>query len=562
MSRTTISAGTATGNVEQLVDAHVTESVLRCWVREHGIPVPSDVLTLTAGASRVSVPVHAASPTGWHRLGTPHLDGRPLHTADLVTVLADALVQRDRLPGERGDDLVQRTCGSRERILAHAQARRDDDAELPPGFLAGEQGLIAGHPFHPAAKSREDLHGPDLVASSPELQGRLALHWLAVDRRLVAGGSALPRGIEQVLGDLPHRPPAPEGTVALPAHPWQARTLLARPAVADLVEQGAVRDLGAHGDPWYPTSSLRTLWHPSAPWMLKLSLAARITNSRRENRRAELRLGEQAHRLLAAGVGQALAAAHPGFEVLTDPAWAGVDVAGGGFELALRTNPLSATAPVVCVAARVDERPGCGGPVLAELLRRRAHATHRHVADLADDWLRSYLDRVVAPLAWLDATWGIVLEAHHQNTLVRLDRHGWPAGGWYRDSQGWYVARSAIGAVRSLVPDFGAGVDAVFDDDLVARRGAYYVGVNNVFGVIGALGAAGIAPEDRLLGTTRAVLGRLPRSRVLDVLLHEARIPCKANLLTCADGRDELDGTVEQQSVYVDVANPLLEVRA
>src|SRR3546814_17896746 len=75
------------------------------------------------------------------------------------------------------------------------------------------------------------------------------------------------------------------------------------------------------------------------------------------------------------------------------------------------------------------------------------------------------------------------------------------------------VARSAIAAVRSLVPDFGTGVDAVFDDDLVARRGAYYLGVNNVFGLIGALGAAGIAPEARLLGTTRAVLHRLPRPR-------------------------------------------------
>jgi siderophore synthetase component len=34
----------------------------------------------------------------------------------------------------------------------------------------------------------------------------------------------------------------------------------------------------------------------------------------------------------------------------------------------------------------------------------------------------------------------------------------------------------------------------------------------------------------------------------------------KANLLTGVDGRDELDGPVQTQSVYVDVPNPLKEV--
>lgn len=549
--------------VDDLVDAHATQTLLRCWVREHDVPVRADLLVeLQTISGHLAVPVHAASPTGWHRFGTPHLDGRPLDHDALVGVLADELAHADRLPRARRDDFVSRARASRERVAAHARARRPEPAVVPPTFLDAEQGLIAGHPFHPAAKSREDLHGRVLRASSPELRGRLRLRWLAVDRRLVTTGSALPRGAEDLMDDLPQRPAAPDGYVAVPTHPWQADTLLARPAISDLVDRGGIRDLGEHGEPWYPTSSLRTLWHPTAPWMLKLSLAARITNSRRENRREELRLGEQAHRLVAGGVGSALATTHPTFTIVTDPAWLGVDVDGGGFELALRTNPFGAAGAHVCVAALVDERPGCGGPPLAELLRRRARSSGQHVGDVSDHWLRRYLRAVVAPLAWLDSTWGIVLEAHQQNTLVSLDGEGWPTGGWYRDSQGWYVARSAAPVVRAVAPGFGDGVDAVFDDDLVARRGAYYLGVNNVLGLIGALGAAGVAPEERLLGTARSFLQALPPSRILDVLLHEPRIPCKANLRTCADGRDELDGAVEQQSIYVDVPNPLTEVAA
>lgn len=544
------------------VDRCVTESLLRCWVREHDVAVASAAVRLPVADGILTVPVERSSASGWHRFGTPRLDGRPLDAAGLVAVLGRELVHRHGLAPDRRDDLVERTVASRDRILAHAAAHGPEEPAPALTFLAGEQGLVAGHPFHPAAKSREDLTGAALDSSSPELRGRLRLRWLAVDRRLVVSGSGLPRPAEALLADLVDRPPAPEGAVALPVHPWQADAVLGRSDVADLVERGLLADLGPHGAPWYPTSSLRTVWQPGAPWMLKLSLGARITNSRRENRRHELRLGEQAHRLLAAGVGASLAGAHPRFGVVTDPAWIGVDLPGRGLELALRQNPFAPGSPAVCVAALVDERPGCGGPRLAAVARRHAERRGQPLADVTDRWLHRYLVEIVAPLAWLDAEWGIVLEAHHQNTLVTLDADGWPVGGWYRDSQGWYVARSAAGAVRALVPDFGADVDAVFDDDLVARRGAYYLGVNNVLGLVGALGAAGVAPEERLLSTTRSFLQTLPRSRVVDVLLHEARIPCKANLLTCADGRDELDGTVAHQSRYVDVPNPLAEVTA
>ncbi|KOG47020.1 hypothetical protein ADK38_45915, partial [Streptomyces varsoviensis] len=73
-------------------------------------------------------------------------------------------------------------------------------------------------------------------------------------------------------------------------HPWQAREVRNRPAVAALFDAGLLHDLGPHGEPWHPTSSVRTVHRPGAPAMLKLSLGLRITNSRRENLRKELRL--------------------------------------------------------------------------------------------------------------------------------------------------------------------------------------------------------------------------------------------------------------------------------
>ncbi len=544
------------------VDHAVAESLLRCWVREHAVEVAPSTLVLPVGDGRtVTAPVRSVSAAGWHRFGPPSVDGVVVDAVALVAVLADDLACRRQFTEGQRLDLIARTLDSRSRIAEHALARQGKPPPLPPTFLDGEQELVAGHPFHPAAKSREELDGDDRAAFSPELLGHFPLRWFAVDRGLVSTGSALQRTAGELLDELACRPPTPAGTAAVPLHPWQARMLLARPDVASLVEQGAIRDLGDGTGSWYPTSSLRTVWRPGSPWMLKLSLNVRITNSRRQNLRAELQLGELGHRLMAAGIAQQLAAAHPRFRVITDPAWIGVDVAAGGFDTAIRHNPFPACAPTVCVAALLDERPGCGEPLLGQILRRISTRTGQPLVEVAQDWLRRYLQEVLAPLCWLDTQWGIVLEAHHQNTLVTLDGDGWPTGGWYRDSQGWYLAASAADRLHGLLPDPSEGLDAVFDDDFVARRGAYYLGVNNLFGIIGALGAAGIAPEEQLLVTARDVLLGLPRSRVLDVLLHAPRIPCKANLLTCADGRDELVGPVEHQSIYVDVPNPLTGVR-
>lgn len=532
----------------------VVDVLLRCWAREHDLAVGTH-LVAHLGGGRLTAPVVHASAAGWHRFAGAWLDGTPLAAELLVDHLADELVRLGHLGVGDRDGFVARVLGSRDRIAAHAAARVD--ARSPEcTFLAGEQELVAGHPFHPAAKSRADLAPGEVADCSPELRGSFRLRWISVDRSLAVDGSALSAPAEVLLRDLLDAPPAPPGSVPIPLHPWQADHVLARPEVGALVVDGLVGDLGSGAGRWFPTSSLRTVWREGVPWMLKLSLGVRITNSRRENRRDELILAERAHRLLAAGLGAELAAVHPAFRIITDPAWIGADLPGGGLDSALRQNPFHAGSPVTCVAALVDERPGCGGPLLAAILRRRAEQIGEHVEAVAADWLRRYLAVVVGPLAWLDDHHGIVLEAHHQNTLVTLDEDGRPVGGWYRDSQGWYLAESA--AVPHLANVDGLD-DAVFTDDLVARRGAYYIGVNNVLGVIGAMGAMGVAPEELLLDTARDELRGLPQGRVVQVLRHSRRLPCKANLLTCADGRDELDGPVEAQSVYVEIPNPLQE---
>ncbi|MFD9128087.1 IucA/IucC family protein [Kitasatospora sp. NPDC059571] len=551
-----------------------TEALLRCWARESGAaPDPAGRLTVPVlgGAAQLSAPVRHWSACGWHRLGPVALTtgpGGPAAPVDAVTVaalIAGAAGHRD--PGQIAD-LVARVADSVARtaeILAHR--RRTPEAAEPDPFLRAEQALLLGHPLHPTPKSRDGLGPAQSRAYSPELHGSFRLHWYAVDRTLLAADSATGLPADRITAALLGDGAAlPSGTAALPLHPWQARELALRPAVAELFEAGLLHDLGPHGEPWHPTSSVRTVTRPGTPWMLKLSLGLRITNSRRENLRKELHRGTEVHRLLDAGLGAEWRAAHPGFDIVRDPAWIGVDHPGlpepTGLDTVLRQQPFGPADRVACLAGLVAEQPAARlGSRLATIVAELAARTGRTARTVAAEWFLRYLDAVVLPILWLDGQAGIALEAHQQNSLVLLDAEGWPTGGRYRDNQGYYYRASHADRLTARLPGLGTASDTFVPDHVADERFAYYLGINHVLGLIGAFGSQQLADEQVLLAALRRFLAG-PRaaatgSTLPQHLLDAPTLRCKANLLTRLHGLDELTGPVETQSVYVALANPV-----
>ncbi|WP_051944671.1 IucA/IucC family protein [Streptacidiphilus rugosus] len=600
-------------------DSAATENLLRCWVRETGaeLPAAGGVLQLVLGDGLLlSALVRYRSPSGWHRFGAARLaaaaaagaglsdgvPGRPVDAVTLASLLARTPV--GVTPGAGGAstdgaavapasaadiaDLTGRVADSVRRtaqFVAYRRAAPEPGTAATTPFLRSEQALILGHPLHPTPKSREGLGDAEAAAYAPELRGALRLHWFAVDRTLVAaadgraptwaGGAELGvSGVAALTAGLrgAEAPDAPDGTVLLPVHPWQARELSNRLAVRALIDDGRIRDLGAAGGLWHPTSSVRTLYRPGAPWMLKLSLGLRITNSRRENLRKELLRGAEVHRLLESGLGALWRAAHPGFDIVRDPAWIGVDLPGSaedqstasGFDLVLRQNPFGGDDHAHCLAGLVAERPWTGGhrSHLAEVVHRLAVRSGRPAPTVATEWFLRYLDAVVLPILWLDGRAGIALEAHQQNSVVLLDQDGWPVGGRYRDNQGYYFRDSAAAALEARLPGIGRASDTFVPDQVADERFAYYLGINHLLGLVGAFGSQGLAEERLLLAALRRFLagaGAATGSRLPELLLGAETLRCKANLLTRLHGMDELVGPVETQSVYVAFANPLAQ---
>lgn len=601
-----------------VADAATTECLLRCWVRETGRTRPSGgVLRVALGDGLcLTAPVRYWSPTGRHRFGAARLVaeiGTGGHPVDSVTIAALLARESGRAGGAAASrhtaDLAARVADSARRTARFVAERREAPA-APEGtspFLDAEQALILGHPLHPSPKSREGLGDAESAAYSPELRGAFRLHWVAVAREFVAADSATGESATEIVTRLRGTDASgaalPPGTAALPLHPWQARELMHHPRAQELLEQGVLHDLGPAGDPWQPTSSVRTVHQPGSPWMLKLSLGLRITNSKRENLRKELRRGVEVHRLLEAGLGAELRAAHRGFDILRDPAWIGADLPaadprpasaltgiGAGFsagaavgapapsplpalDTVVRQSPFGAADRALCTAGLIAERPwldpGTGTAArsrLGETLHRLCALSGRPLAAVADEWFRRYLRAVALPLLWLDGTAGIALEAHHQNSLVLLDQDGWPQGGRYRDNQGYYFRESRAAELDARLAGAGKESDTFVPDAVADERFCYYLGVNHLFGLIGAFGAQGLADESALLASLRAFLGSAAAgatgSSLPGLLLDSPSLRCKANLLTRLHGLDELVGPVDGQSVYVTVTNPLASAAA
>lgn len=482
---------------------------------------------------------------------------------------------------------MARVADSVRRTATFVRERREDPDDGPDLFLTAEQSLVLGHPLHPAPKSREGLSEAEATLYSPESRGSFRLHWLAVEPSVLATDSAwTERGRLVGAAQLSQRLAGPDlalpdGRTALPLHPWQLREVRHRPETAPLFDTGLLQDLGAHGSPWYPTSSVRTVHRSGAPAMLKLSLGLRITNSRRENLRKELHRGVEVHRLLRSGLSKEWQATHPAFDIVRDPAWLAIDGPDGspvpGIDVVIRHNPFSPSHDVSCIAGLVSprpraragvtgDRPEMEGPVwrsrLAEVVTRLAACTGRPRGAVAAEWFLRYLEHVVRPVLWLDGEAGIALEAHQQNTLVLLDGDGWPAGGRYRDNQGYYFRESRRAELDARLPGIGAHSDTFVSDDVTDERFVYYLAINNVLGLVGALGSQRLADERVLLAAFRRFLTGVAsgptrlRTTLPGRLLDSPVLRCKANLLTRVHGLDELVGPVDTQSVYVSIANP------
>ncbi|WP_211227705.1 IucA/IucC family protein [Shimazuella kribbensis] len=536
----------------------------------------------------IIVPVSYWSPTGrhlfqypWHYF-TPTTELLPLDLVTLITVITKELSITNNRNGSL-ENIVSGVIQSSQHTAYYISKRKSDFNELYSSafrFIEAEQSLIFGHPMHPTPKSREGLSAIEKHIYSPEEKGKFPLHFFRVHLSIIKETSSLEMTTTQLLKEeFLHDEELGEefknlylkddGYAILPIHPLQANLLLSSPTVNEWIDQKLLENLGTHGRAYYPTSSIRTMYHPQARFMLKGSLPIKITNSVRVNKLKELERGVEISKLLQTKLGEELNRKYPTFQIIKDPAFITIQSPNtkeeSGFELILRENPFpeSKDANISLIAGLGQDSINGGKNRLSTIIHEIAQREQRSTADISLEWFKKYLSISFEPIMWLYHQHGIALEAHQQNSLVALE-NGYPHRFYYRDNQGYYYCESTISHLQKILPSINEKSQTMCPDHVADERLLYYLFINHLFGLIQAFGNSELIEEKKLLALLRNALFDLPpapqtNSKLTQFLLKEAQLPCKANLLTRLYDMDELVGPLESQSIYVQLDNPLIK---
>ncbi|QBK69623.1 IucA/IucC family protein [Acinetobacter johnsonii] len=537
-------------------------------------------LPLSLMQAQLFVPLSYVSRVGRHRIADlPQIfqKGQKLNfsAAAMVSLLLEELVQQSEGHVDAAS-LVERWIQSRDALQQFLNIRAEDfDAlvQAEQGFIESEQALVLGHSMHPAPKSRTGFVHEDWQKYSPEACGQTQLHYWLVAPENIAEGTALEQAFSiQLKQEIKwHLSESELETLAayahyklLPLHPWQARYLQSKVWFKSLKAKLKIIDLGEKAWIFSPTTSVRTLASFNAPWMLKPSLSVMITNSIRVNLAKECHRGEMTHRLWHSELGQSILKQCPTLKAVNDPAWIALQLDGEIIDETIcivRDQPFTPEQQVTCIASLCQDHP------LEE--RNRFNALFDQIAfqqkledkaKIALDWFKVFLNISLTPLMYVYHRYGMAFESHQQNVLVEL-KDGWPQWLWLRDNQGFYYIEELADEILQQFPELHDKAHAVGSKTFVDERFSYYFFGNTLFGIINAIGATGFVSEQDLLSVLQQhlfdLLKQYPDSSLIQSLLYQPTLPYKGNLLTRLYELDELIAPVENQSVYIQLANPL-----
>jgi len=537
-------------------------------------------LPLSLIQAQLFVPLSYVSRVGRHRIAAlPQIfqKGQKLNfsAVAMVSLLLEELVQQSEGHVDAAS-LVERWIQSRDALQQFLNIRAEDfDAlvQVEQGFIESEQALILGHSMHPAPKSRTGFVHEDWQKYSPEACGQTQLYYWLVAPEYIAEGTALEQDFsiqlkQEIKWHLSESELETLATYAhyklLPLHPWQARYLQSKVWFKSLKAKLKIIDLGEKAWIFSPTTSVRTLASFNAPWMLKPSLSVMITNSIRVNLAKECHRGEMTHRLWHSELGQSILKQCPTLKAVNDPAWIALQLDGEIIDETIcivRDQPFIPEQQVTCIASLCQDHP------VEE--RNRFNALFDQIASqqklndkaqIAHDWFKIFLNISLSPLMYVYHRYGMAFESHQQNVLVEL-KDGWPQWLWLRDNQGFYYIEELADEILQQFPELNDKAHAVGSKAFVDERFSYYFFGNTLFGIINAIGATGFVSEQDLLSILQQhlfdLLKQYSESSLIQSLLYQPTLPYKGNLLTRLYELDELIAPVENQSVYIPLANPL-----
>jgi spermidine-citrate ligase len=589
--------------IKEMASKATIQSFLNCYIRETNNVLHMDVseidnqdlirlgcrgvykISLDKQRLEIIAPLEYISLTDRHIFKLP-IYYRPIGTKDLneldyITMIT-ILCREISLSYKKSvdiDELMLRVILSKKNIELIIKQRIDEiDSVYKPNrnFIESEQSLLLGHLLHPTPKSRQGMTDSEQLIYSPEVKGSFQLDYFRAHSSLIYESSSLAESATSLIKDELTRDTSVskefkevycgnDDYSLIPMHPLQSQYLLKKQKVQDWINNGLLEYLGPVGSEYSPTSSVRTLYNINSKFMYKFSLNIKITNSLRTNHLKELERGVEVSQLLNTELGDWLTNESPNFHIIQDPAFITLmdEDEEIGFEVMLRENLFTPgqDTNVTLLAGLTQDHVMGKNNYLYNIISGISQRESRSIEEVSIDWFTKYLEISLKPILTLYLKHGIALEAHQQNSLVKLEK-GYPSDFYYRDNQGYYYCESMSMYLKKLYPELSKKSHTICSDAIADERIGYYFLFNHLFGLINAFGTSGLINEEILLEQLRATLVSLKpfnreSSKVIDNFMEKKILPCKANLMTRFYDMDELVGKLENQSVYVNVRNPL-----
>ena len=537
---------------------HAIECLLNCYLREYALPrneadldyraqdLPMSLrqangrcIGIRLPGGRLVVRIDRASLLGrCHYISAPYFKGsnqswRPLDARELASLLCTPLSGAERV-----GEMLQQVANSLQITRTFLRHSRPAN-EAADSLLASEQHQLWGHALHPTPKSREGISHADLLACSPEVGAHFQLHWFKVEPTLMRHQGEDPRSTLRQLSGRDD---------AYPCHPWEVARVLADPLVQRAQAQGLIEYLGPLGQAMYPTSSVRTLYHPQMPYFMKFSMHVRLTNCVRKNAWYELDSAVALTRLLRPVMSE-LAVQQPGFMLMPEPSATSLDLSALGtleearevtecFGIVYREN--------LPVADRERYRPQVamalftwdlqGRSVCRQQVQRYADNSGLPVELAALNWLDAYAALMLGGVLYCLFRQGVALEPHLQNTVIGFAEDGLPGRVWIRDLEGTKLVPEIWPAERLSELDERTRSSVYYSAQKAWQRVGYCALVNNLGEAIFHLANGSGALEQQLWGRIGDLLHvqsmRLGHPEPLRALCAGGAFPSKENFMT------------------------------
>lgn len=502
-----------------------------------------------------------------------------LNFTEAVVVLLDHLSSVYKTSPAQMSIFLDRIIDSAHNIEAALILRETDLQALYSNesidFKDAEQALIVGHTFHPHPKNRDEFREEDYKKYSPEAAGDFNLHWFMVHPDITY--SLVSKNFDhkdwnkeiylkenlKIVND--------KGLIPFPVHPWQKNVLLKMPLIKEYMAEGLIEDLGASeikDEKWYPTSSLRSVYNETSPYMLKFSMSVRLTNSIRHMLPIEVVRGLQVMDVFSTANGKAFLESHPDFNILFEPAFiALVDRDKKILNetiVSLRLNPFAGnSSQKIVLATLTQDNPFGGLSLIGEQIFRGSKQGDKSIETIATRWFAKFLEVAVRPLMMAQANYGILLGAHQQNLILEI-KDNMPEASYFRDCHGTGYSKTGFELFSKEVELMTIENGNILDEKNGNALFAYYLIINTVFNTISTIAKDAQVPEEQLMAMFREELFNWKQSGVkdstcFDYLLDNPKLLQKGNFLCSFVNMNE-NTTDNPLGIYNAFSNPIYEI--